>query len=144
MALNSQLISDKSDKHIVRYSYQQQGSSYQMLADVAVTKRHQQLDEILIYFYPHFIEGLSKAVFKKTVSCNTPTKLDAIIFAQNMLVIKVQEICAFHTAYACYKCACFLQTFLANNFSDFLYIAGKKNQEFLQSLVAFRYSNISY
>ena len=67
-------------------------------------ERPQRLDKILIYFYQHFIEELSKVVFKKTVSCNTPVKLDAIMFAQHTLVINVQEVHAFHTAYACYKC----------------------------------------
>ena len=73
------------------------------IADVAVTKYGQRLDEILIYFYPHFIEELSKVVFKKTVSYNTPLKIDAIMFAQHYtLVINMQEM---RTAYACYKCA---------------------------------------
>ena len=58
------------------------------IGNVAVMQHHQKLDEILIYFYPHFIEELSKVVFKKTVSCNTPAKLDTIY------------VC---TAYACYK-----------------------------------------
>ena len=74
-----------------------------MIADVAVMKHHHRMDKILIYFYPHFIEELSKVVFKKTVSCNMPTKLDAIMFAQHTLVINAQEMCTFHTAYACYK-----------------------------------------
>ena len=74
------------------------------IADAAVTKlHHQQLYEIMIYFYPHFIEELSKVVFKKTVSCNTPTKLDTIMIAQHTLVINVQEMRAFDTAYPCYK-----------------------------------------
>ena len=57
-----------------------------------------------------------------------PAKLDAIMFAQHMLVINVQEMCGFHTAYACYKCAHFWQCFLVNNSADFLYSAGKKSR----------------
>ena len=96
------------------------------IADVAVTKRHQRLDEILIYIYQHFTEKLSEVVFKKTMSCNTPAKLDTIMYAQHMLVINAQEMGAFHTAYACYKCVHFWQRFLVNNFADFAYSAGKK------------------
>ena len=84
------------------------------------------LDEILICFYPHFIEELSKVVFKKIVLCNTPAKLDAIMFAQHMLVINAQEMRKFHTAYACFKCTRFWQSFLVNNFADLLYSAGNK------------------
>ena len=48
------------------------------------------------------------------------------MFAQHMLVINVQEMRAFHTAYACYKCGRFCQSFLVNNLADFPYSAGKK------------------
>ena len=59
------------------------------------------------------------------------------------------------TAYACYnaqvsysirlltKWTCFWQSFLANNFADFQYSAGK-NQDSVQSLVAFGINNICY
>ena len=45
------------------------------IGDVANWKRHQQLDEILRFFYPHYIAEIINVVFKKTLSCNTPTKL---------------------------------------------------------------------
>ena len=96
------------------------------IVDVAVTKRHQRLDEILTYFNPHFIEELSKVVFKKTVSCNTPTKLDTIMFAKHTLVINAQEMRELYTACACYKCPRIWQNFLVNSFADFLYCVGKK------------------
>ena len=67
-------------------------------------------------------------------SCNTPAKLDAIMFAQPTLVINSQDMWAFQTLNACYKYARFWQSFLVNNFADFLRV---KNQEFIQSLVAF-------
>ena len=40
------------------------------IADVAVTKHNQRLDKILIYFYLHFIEELSKVVFMQYI-CET-------------------------------------------------------------------------
>ena len=57
-------------------------------------KRHQRLDEILIFFYLHYIGEISKVVFKKTLACNTPAKLNAILFAQHTLAV----MRAFHTA----------------------------------------------
>ena len=59
------------------------------IADVAVTERHQWLDEIFIYFFLHFIKKLSKIVFKETLSCNTPAKLDAIMFASCVVLWEV-------------------------------------------------------
>ena len=64
------------------------------VGDVANWKRHQRLDEILIFFYPHYIRQISKVVFRKTLSCNTLAKLNAILFAQHTLSIMP----AFHTA----------------------------------------------
>ena len=52
------------------------------------------------FFYPHYTGEISKVVFKKTLSCNTHAKLDAILFAEQTLAI----MGAFHTAYLCYKC----------------------------------------
>ena len=96
------------------------------IADVALTIRHRRLDEIFIYFNGHFIQELNKHVFKKIVSYNMPAKLDAIMFAQHMLVINAQEMGAFHTAQVCYKCARFWHSFRVNSFADFLFSAGKK------------------
>ena len=77
------------------------------IADIAVMKRHR-LDKIFIYFYLHLeLKELSKVVFKKTVSGNTPAKLYAIMFAQHTLVINTQEMRMFHTSYICYKCVHF-------------------------------------
>ena len=64
------------------------------IGDVANWKRYQQLDKILIFLYPHYIGEISKVVFKKTLSCNTPAKFNAILFAQHVLAI----MRAFHTA----------------------------------------------
>lgn len=40
------------------------------------------------FFYPHYmyIREISKIVYKKTLSCNTPLKLDAILRAQHVLI----------------------------------------------------------
>ena len=67
--------------HAYKHAEASEKNMEKLIADVAVTKCHQRLNKILIYFYPHFIEELSKVVFKKIVSCNTPMKLNAIIFA---------------------------------------------------------------
>ena len=114
-----------------------------LVADVAVLATNNSLDEILISFYPHFIEELSKVVFKKTVSCNTPVKLDAIMFAQQTLVINAQEMRAFHTAYAVISARVSDRVFSKTTLL-ILYILRVKYQEFIQSLVAFCYSNICY
>ena len=98
------------------------------ISDVTVSKCHQQLDEILIYFYLHFIEELSKVVFTKTVSCSTPAELEAIKFAQHTLVINTQDMRTFHTAYSCHKWVGFWQSFLVNNVADFPYSADKKSR----------------
>ena len=104
------------------------------IGNVANWKCHQWLDEILIFFfYPHYNGEISKVVFKKTLSCNTPAKLNTILFAQHTLAVMQ----VFHAAKACYKCTRFWHSFLTNNFADFLYSAGKNNQNFVQSLVAF-------
>ena len=77
---------------------------------------------------------------KKLLSRTTPAKLNAILFTQHTLA----AMRAFHTAKACYKWAQFWHSFLTDNFADFLYSAGKNNQDFVQSLVAFWISNICY
>ena len=58
-----------------------------LIGDVANWKRHQWLDKILIFFYPHYIGEISKVVFKKSLLCNTPVKLNAILFAQHTLAV---------------------------------------------------------
>ena len=83
----------------------------------------QNLDFLFFFFfYLHYIGDISKVVLKKTLSYNTPTKLNAIMFAKHTLAV----MHTFHTAEACYKCARFWHSFLMNNFADFLYSAGKK------------------
>ena len=113
---------------------------YQPIGDVANVKRHQQLDKIFIIFLPTLHRGICTVVFKKTLTCNTPAKLDAILFALHMLAI----MHAFHTAYICAKNTGvsdrdFLQTALL--ISTFVRV---KNQDFVSSLVAFGISNICY
>ena len=95
----------------------------------------------LDYFYPYYIQEISKVVCKKTMS----------------------ETCAFITSLCCTKhahyskrmlrkqdCAKFRgriawQSFFENNFADFSDIVRvKKNQDSVQPLVAFPISNISY
>ena len=67
-------------------------------------KCHQQLDKIFIFFFTHTTSEISAKLFlKKTLSCNTPAKLNAIMFAQHMLAVMQ----AFHTVYAYYKCTRF-------------------------------------
>ena len=66
-----------------------------LIGDVANWKCHQRLDEILIFFLPHYIGEISKVVFKKTtLSCNMPAKLNAFLFAQQTLAV----MHVFHTA----------------------------------------------
>ena len=46
-----------------------------VIGNVANWKRHQRLDEIFIFFYPHYIGEISKVVFKnKTKQNKTKTK----------------------------------------------------------------------
>ena len=93
----------------------------------------------LDYFYPHFIQKIGKFVFRKILSCNThPWHL----MESSLHSIRLQ---------ACYRCAHFiqhtlvlvvnvcvlLQSFLMNNLTGFPYSAGKKYQDFIQSLVMF-------
>ena len=67
----------------------------QLIGDVANWKRHQRLDEILIFFFTHTTSEKSAKLFsKKLLSCNTPTKLNAILFAQHTLAV----MHTFHTA----------------------------------------------
>ena len=58
------------------------------IGDVANWKHHQWLDEISIFFYPYYLREISKVVFKKTLACNTPSKLSAILFAQQTLAAR--------------------------------------------------------
>ena len=67
-----------------------------IIGDVANSKCHRRLDKIFV-FLPALHRGIRKVVFKKTQSCNMPTKLYAILLAQYTLA----KIHAFHTAYAC-------------------------------------------
>ena len=60
---------------------------------VAHWKRHQRLDEIFIFFTRTTSEISAKLLFKKTLSCNTPAKLNAILFAQHTFAVMQ----AFHT-----------------------------------------------
>ena len=76
------------------------------------------------FFLPALHRGIRKVVFKKTQSCNTPTKLVVILFAQHTLAI----MRVFHTAYACSQNAHVPDSFLANSFADFQYSAGKKSR----------------
>ena len=69
---------------------------------------------------------ISKVIYTKILSCNTPAKLDAILCYQHALVINA--------------CMGFIQhvpaSFLVNNFAVFLDVP-VKNQDFVQSLVAY-------
>ena len=83
-------------KMVAIVNYHSQEANTLIIGDVANWKRHQQLDEILISFYPHYIGEIGKVVKKKkkTLSCNTPAKINAILFAQHTLA----TMRAFHTA----------------------------------------------
>ena len=63
---------------------------------------------ISLYFYQHYIPEINKLVCKKTLSYNTPAKLDAILYDQHALVIIARM---FHKAYICLT-RVFLLTFL--------------------------------
>ena len=105
------------------------------IEDLAYYKCHQQLNKIFLFlflflfcflfclfvfcfcFYLHYIWEISKVFYKKTLSCNTPLKLDAIMCDQHALVI--------------IACAGFVQhmpdkSFLVNNFADFPDVQAKK------------------
>ena len=110
------------------------------IAHVANSNRHQRLDDILIIF-TLTVQEIVKVVCKKTMS----------------------EMHAFITSLCCMKRAHYSkrmlrkhdcvkfpgriawQSFCENNFADFSGVVRvKKNQDFVQPLVAFPISNISY
>ena len=62
-------------------------------------------------------QNLFEAIYKKTLSCNTLTKLDAIQCDQHALVIIVRTRFIQHTPD---------KSFLLNNFADFLDMTAKK------------------
>ena len=65
------------------------------IGDVANWKHHQRLDEILFFFFlPALHQRNQQSCFKNTLSCNIPTKLNAIQFVQQTLAV----MRAFHTA----------------------------------------------
>ena len=107
---------------------------------VVFTKRHQQLDKILIIF-TRTIQKISKVVCKKTLSetCAFITSLccmKGMHYSKHMLhkqdCIKIRMRIA-------------RQSFFLNNFVDFSNVVRvKKNLDFGQPLVAFPISNISY
>ena len=90
------------------------------------------------YFYLHLIQEISKVVFQESsVMQYTPSKLDAIQFAQYRLALLL-KMHTFHKPYACYKCVHFWQkTNLLISHSK-----GKKYQDFIQLMAAFPYSNL--
>ena len=102
------------------------------LADVASSKRHQRLDEILIIF-TRTIQEIGQVVCKKTMS----------------------ETCACITSLYCMKHAHYCKRWVSRAYCMtrvfwkqlcwFLWCsAGKKKQDFVQPLVSFPISNISY
>ena len=109
------------------------------IRDVANSKRFQRLDKTFI-FLPALHQGNQQNCFQKN---------SVMQYAHKTWRNPVR------TAYACCnadvsysirlltKCTCSWQSFLANNFADFQYSAGK-NQDFVQSLVAFGINNICY
>ena len=99
------------------------------VGDFANSKCYQRLNKILI-FYPHYIWEIIKVVYGKSLSCNTPAKLDAVLGNQHVLVINA------NVSYAWWS-------FLVNNFSGVPDVQ-VKNQDFVQSSMAFQYSNICY
>ena len=68
------------------------------------------------FFNPHILE-ISKVVYKKCLSCNTPAKLDAILLRSACTCYKCGR--GFHIPYA-------WQSLLVNNFVDFLNVRVKK------------------
>ena len=107
------------------------------IADVANWKRHQRLDEILIIF-TRTIQEISKVVCKKTMSemCALLTSLCCMKHYSKRMLHK-QDCVKFHGHIA-------WQFFLKQLCWFLQCSAGKKNQEFVQPLVAFPISNISY
>ena len=99
------------------------------IADVAVTKRHQRLDKIWIIFTRTSSRKSAKLFSRKLCHAIRPPRLMQ---------------CSLHSIRfrACYRCARFIQhtlvinacvtwqSFLANNFADFQYSAGKKISRF--------------
>ena len=83
------------------------------------------------YFYPHFIQDISKVVFKKTLSCNTPLTLDAIQFAQHMLACFVLCRCAYFLQHDAWNVCvyCIVNIDRVSYVSDFPYSAGRQYED---------------
>ena len=115
------------------------------IADVAVTKCHQWLDELLIFF-TRTIQKISKVVYKKTQS-----ETHTFIITSVCCMKCAHFLCFYRKRMLCgHNCVKFRgriawHSFLENNFAEFLdEVRVQINQDFVQSLVAFRYSNSRY
>ena len=106
-----------------------------IIADVAVMKRHQRLDEIRIIFT---LTSFKSCFQKSSIMQCMPSTLYAIHIAHHICLR------------ACYKCASYTQHTLVWNVCVlaekqlcwFQYSVGKKYHDFILSLMAFPYSNI--
>ena len=83
-------------------------------------------------FLPALHPGNQKSCFQKSVMQYVHLTLNAIQFAQHLPACLL-EMCAFHTAYACYKC---VRNWQKNNFPD-SYRVRVKHQDFILSLMGF-------
>ena len=108
-----------------------------IIADVDVRKHHQQLDESLIFF-AHTLKEISKVVFLWEMHT----------FITSICCIKCMHLYSKHTSENCanwiastVKGMYCMTEISSNNFCRFL---AKNNPDFVQSLVAFCYSNICY
>ena len=74
-----------------------------LTGDAANSKCHQRLNKILMFFL-HYIWEIRKVVYKKTLSCNTPTKCDAILCKSACACCNCTH--GFHTAYVWQEFSC--------------------------------------
>ena len=105
--------------------------SYCHSVDVAIRK-HQRLDKILIFFFVPAHPGNQQSCLWEnyvSVCCMKP------IYNKHMLIPRNCITFCGHIAW---------KSFLVNNFADFPDIVRVKKQDFIQSWVAFHYSNICY
>ena len=88
------------------------------IGDVVSFKRHQRLNEILT-FLPALVWEISKVVYKKTLLCKMPAKINAILCNQHALVMIASAGFIQHTPD---------KRFLVNNFADFPDVWVKKSR----------------
>ena len=115
------------------------------IADVANSNRHQQLNEILIFFFTHTIQEISKVVCKKTLSemCTFITSLCCMKHVHySKCMLRKQDCVKFRGRIAWQSFFFFLNNFA--DFSNVMRVKRKKNQRFRPAVGGVSNYNISY